>query len=746
MGDISQRIDDIIAARRQRLAVVVKALENIKKSEEIVNGFKTARNNLDPEKAGMKEDAIDRIYGISFLEYNKILADTKEELERLRIRFAREMINISFVGRAGQGKSLVLQKISGLGGTVIPSAAGTDCTGAKSIITNDETAQKPYANITFFTEAEMTEIINVYLEKIFGDSSQNIHSLNEAWHLRRLLQEGRIDLKNNTIGGELLKYIENLDAFRPLLGQSTRRVEEEDIEEYVAMFKSSDHSVKYYKFLGVKRADIHCAFPKRDAGKIILVDTIGMGSQSLGVRESLMETVKNDSDAVIYMKRPEAQRDHWGTEDTDITNGIVDAIGENCAKMTLFCVLNAVSSGAASNQMTLEAVKNQIMLDYKGSYFADVLKVDCASEEQVEDNLLTPVLEAISHNISKIDEIYLKDAAVMLEALYRAYHAICGQVEMARVSDTFARHCRYLISGTIKAGLQGKIRDLYMYQYNHVEEASESMMSKVEEILKDLPSTLLSKKEIIDYLRNNKQQHEAYMHAMNVMRVRIINAFLTLDVVLSKETDEAKVKVIEIMTDPLQGALGNAFPYAHDTGPSEWINDFIAKNHGQEGFAVLEPAFKALERYSLKVEGFLLHEIRLSLAQIDPSLQGKLNELPAMSANAYDEIADCIVDYLKDALFDLRQTIRKKMARYYKIVSQANFAAIWDFYDRISYSASGDEDAVYEAWEALYERWCEDIWPFEAIKYNDTRNGALQWNNAVEQLKAFDEERNFGMR
>ena len=132
--------------------------------------------------------------------------------------------------------------------------------------------------------------------------------------------------------------------------------------------------------------------------------------------------------------------------------------------------------------------------------FADVLKVDCASEEQGEDNLLTPVLEAISHNISKIDEIYLKDAAVMLEALYQAYHAICGQVEMARVSDTFARHCRYLISGTIKAGLQGKIRDLYMYQYNRVEEASESMMSKVEEILKDLPSTLLSKKEIIDYL------------------------------------------------------------------------------------------------------------------------------------------------------------------------------------------------------------------------------------------------------
>ena len=192
MGNISQRIDAIIEARKQRLAVIQDALFKVLKSENAVTAFKAVQQTLDPEKVGLSQEAADRISNISFSDYEKALKIVKSELERLKIRFSRDKINISFVGRAGQGKSLVLQKISGLGGTVIPSATGSDCTGAKSIITNTVGADKPYAEITFFTEAEMVDIINVYLKAIFGDTSRNIKTLDEVSGLSAILNDSSI--------------------------------------------------------------------------------------------------------------------------------------------------------------------------------------------------------------------------------------------------------------------------------------------------------------------------------------------------------------------------------------------------------------------------------------------------------------------------------------------------------------------------------------------------------------------------
>ena len=131
---------------------------------------------------------------------------------------------------------------------------------------------------------------------------------------------------------ELRKYIVIWKNCVQNLRRKACRIEEENIEEYVAMYKSTDDSVKYWNYLSVKCANIHCTFPKNDAGKIILVDTIGMGSQSLGIGDSLMDTVKNDSDAVIYMQRPDPKRSHFGEEDTEISNEIVKTIREDCAK------------------------------------------------------------------------------------------------------------------------------------------------------------------------------------------------------------------------------------------------------------------------------------------------------------------------------------------------------------------------------------------------------------------------------
>ena len=102
---------------------------------------------------------------------------------------------------------------------------------------------------------------------------------------------------------------------------------------------------------------------------------------------------------------------------------------------------------------------------------------------------------------------------------------------------------------------------------------------------------------------------------------------LTLDETLSEETNAVKDAVIQILTDEDKGALGAVVPYQSgvDT-PSEWIDRFIEKNSDTEQFDLIQAALESFRRFNVSVEGFLLHEIRLTLTSIDPSLQTGLSK------------------------------------------------------------------------------------------------------------------------
>ena len=111
MGNISQTIDAIINERKKRLIIIEDAIKKVETSESAVNAFKEVQHKMNFETLGISKDIADKIGNISFSDYDKALQVCKAELKRLKIRFSRDKINISFVGRAGQGKSLVLQKM-----------------------------------------------------------------------------------------------------------------------------------------------------------------------------------------------------------------------------------------------------------------------------------------------------------------------------------------------------------------------------------------------------------------------------------------------------------------------------------------------------------------------------------------------------------------------------------------------------------------------------------------------------------
>ena len=538
-----------------------------------------------------------------------------------------------------------------------------------------------------------------------------------------------------------------MEEIRPNLRKKACRIEEENIEEYVSMYKSTDDRVKYWKYLSVKCANIHCTFPKNDAGKIILVDTIGMGSQSLGIGDSLMDTVKNDSDAVIYMQRPDPKRSHFGEEDTEISNEIVKTIREDCAKRMMFWVLNHVSSGEACNTKGIEIVEQELR---EANYpIARLLKVDCSSEKAVEDKLLTPVLEVISQNIDGIDEIYLNQAAKLMETLYQAYNAVCDKLVESRIGGMktgFEKYKKQQIKELIKVKLQNSIR-IRCYEYQaKANEKYTPMNDELESVLKKISAAVPSKEEIIDIINHNNGTAETYMHTTDTLRLRIIDAVLELDKPLSIGTDAVKNDIIQILTDPSYGQLGAVLPYqvGIDT-PTEWIDKFIEKNRDTERFTLIRQALEILRDFKVSVEGFMLYDIRLALSPIDSRVEDGTNrKIPEYDLNKQEEIAEVIYEYLQDDIYELRQKIQQIVVLHEVVPNKAFFAAIRDFHDRISYSMNSEE-IVDDAWEELYDRWCTVIWAEEAKKYNGIQKEAVEWNTVVAKLKENNYKENFCM-
>ena len=261
--NIPQKIDEILLARQEQAKKVERAKSSLEEVRQTMLAFQSLRGAL---AQGGNEELAGKLNAIVVDRFISDCDSTLEELDRLYKRFSRDHVHMSFVGKARQGKSLVMQKISGLDGSVIPSADGEHCTGAKSIITNTDEPET-VGEITFYRADEIVQIVNDYLQEIFGKDEPKIRLLSDIPALAKRRLEERLDPHNTSANSRwkhLWKYIEHTADFQVELGGDTERVitvSGDQIESYVAQYKSTDPDTRYYKYLGVKEANIRCRSP-----------------------------------------------------------------------------------------------------------------------------------------------------------------------------------------------------------------------------------------------------------------------------------------------------------------------------------------------------------------------------------------------------------------------------------------------------------------------------------------------------
>lgn len=750
MSKIAQKINDIITIRQAKLPNVVSAIERLDKTVEVVKEIENIKLDLATDESRFKtlfdsSDAVLKLETIPFEPFYKASLEYKQKLLDLKSRFERNNIHISFVGSARQGKSLVIQNISGLDKSIIPSSDGSDCTGAKSIITNSNN-DVTEAEISFYTEHEICEIVNCYLKKISKERSLSIYSIEQLSTIP--VESIKKDIGKQAEAQQLLihlkNYIEHIPNIRNMLGKVIK-VPKDAIESYIAQYKHDDFNTKYWTYLGVKSANIRCKFPYFDTGKIVLLDTIGIGTTSLGVEDSMLKTVEKDSDAIVFMFRPDPLGPRLSSTEVSVIDKISERVSKEYAQEMLFWVINKVEDGKGRNVDYLDGIIDQI---HDGDYpVAEILKVNCSIQSDVEQNLLIPILTKISDKIDVVDSLLAERTRKSADKVYNAFIKISRAFDEVRF-NAISQDILDEMSGTIDNQYQmllNDLRDLYIQKYNNSRSKPCVEFKKAtENTLRKMFSFVPSEEDILELLnKGTMTQHNAIERATNRIRLEIIDAFSELDDSLLTIVNQMKVEVLSIFTENDKGKLSAI--ESDISNPIDWINRFINRINGETEYPIITSALCTFRDFNCSVQGFMIYEVRNKLDRIDYSLQQQQPKLRNGLDNK-SKLASEICTILNDEIEEVHNSIEISIASLYCIPNRAMFAAIKDLYDRCAFEDRKSKGRVVKEWEKLYKKWASEIWSEEYSAKQLANNVAKELNNLVDTIKACNNKTNFEIK
>ena len=731
---ISEKIDKIISIRNSKVESIENCFNFIKKFQSVISEFEYFRDNL-------KDNNLDSIKNIKTDKLKKDSEMIQKELERLITRFSRPNIHLTFVGEMGAGKSLVMQRISGLGNEIIPSADGPSCTGAKSIITNTND-KNVKAKITFFTEDEIVEIVNNYLETIFGEGK--ISKVNSIMDIKKIsindLPKSKDESVKKNKKTHLENYIKHIDDFKEYLGEKDKIVKKDDIKKYVAQYNSKNTDEQYYNFLAVKEANIFCHFLSEDCGNIVLVDTVGLGETSLGVENKMFEAVKNNADAIIYMVSPDLKRPDITEGDHETLDKIIKQVTSEYTEKMLFWIVNKNNKdGKAEYKKQIPKLVAKLEKTRKEEGLAI-----CNDKDDVEEHLLKPVLKQMSERLKEIDDILISNAQNMLRDLFKSFNSFTDEVE--NLSEKFFEQDidEFFIKeidisfGHWTGLLKRYCNELKEDRECENEDLRDDFYNKLDKIFTHIPRIEEIQKQLeIGYKTPSKVYHEF----IDFIRIQIINDFLGLDKTLSYSVDTLKKKIVHILADNDKGKFCHIVPICDN--PDDWLECFLKEIVKEKNkFKDIYLAIDTLRNFTLTTKNYLIHEVRNSLDSLDPFI----THAPKIEGYDEEEQAENIREYILDACEEVKREIEENCSQYIQFSNKAFWATVRDFYDRVTFSINLKNDYIVdmkEIWRQFYKKYISLVWSEEYNSYQNTIETSRIFNSIKESIVSFRSEKNF---
>lgn len=671
-------------------------VQRIEQVENVLKARQKALQQLELLRVAMipKLDnsiAINLFKSLDLRKLKERVATEMQALQKLKRRFKRPTLNIGVVGRARQGKSHFLQRVTGLTSNEIPSGNRGHCTGVSSTIYHrpDDRDDRDYdfdALVWFHTEKSfLEEIIKPYYEQLeLGNVPQDIQSFD-----RNILPELPENLnqyaEHRAKYGHLKKYKDSLayndsegNSYAKLLGTTSDaplRIKRDQIREYVAQDDQDGNRV-YFKYLAVKHVKIYCSFPQKDVGKIALIDSIGLGDTGIGDELRLVKTLGEDVDLVVFIKKPKSTGDVWEDVDIKLYDTAKTALIELPVRSWSYMILNREIT-KVDNYLNCQDLQNSIK-----QHHIDVIQspiVDCDNKDEVAE-FLDMALNYLSNSINDLDRKYAQSCQIRLqelekdvnEELSRVRNLLSDYVNTSRQFSSLFKQFMVQLS-TSMAHLARELHD-------KMEQVSPEFDKQVKKALedckshRDIPSTdmILERYPTPDGKGSYKIVYQKYMIEL---RASISQHFHRLNDGLKDSVFNLKNQVSNTLCN--EAGLGYLTSERNANFLLVMANKFAEKDNK------LELGFRTFYEYEMSYGALLLKDVRQHLDQF---LSPDISDIELTNLNS--TIAQKNLKLLYDrAITECEKTLDVWLST----PSIVQFYMVEEFLDRILY-ANGMED------------------------------------------------------
>jgi hypothetical protein len=741
----SERIAGIIERRRPLADSVDKVHGNLNQTLEPLKQFcsqcRTILQNEEiPEVAQIYEDSA-RLAGDS--------ESLRGDLERLHNRFSRNTLNIAVIGRARQGKSRLLQTITGLSTEEIPDGNLQFCTGVRSDIVNDPQTESAYARVHFLSGyrfiqenvapyfSELQRCLPAIVCPSTVDEFRNI-ALPATGSLKTRPEEAtQMDLHLQ----HLKDLQEHLPQYKDLLDRLPLTIRKEEIREYVAQDNREGERV-FFKHMAVDKVEIFCRFPNSDVGKLRLIDLPGLGDTRIGDVERVVRALSDQVDLVFFLSKPSNTGAGWQDNEVHLYSQARKALGEKLPiERWAFWVFNHDKHANNALQCkTLESTMGNAHIRVSGT-----VVVDCTDSAEVSEKLIDKALEYLSHYIEENDREYAANVQNRLtdvmrslrdDVLDRAQAFLGREINDDKESTKFDRLFRKLyneLTSEIQSfvGKGSELRENRKQACEGLERQIESIIEKEEKELDQEPWKITIK-EIEKRARGQGGYGGAYEAFLNELRAELSRK-------LQFDLDDTLEAIVREMKDKLCLVLGKAGRLGKCFGVSdhrllEKMAALIDEGRAEE-CPTLREGIVLVRDWTMSFRSFIQHRIRSLLNDLDP-LSEESEQWESSPSNA-DQCLDSLKALYGHTLYNLRgNTVFEEI---YSEPNKAAFAVAEDFKD-ITIRAHGAEDEWRTFYRALNRA---DVWPEEYDRSHRRSEMFTKLREPVENLKKLCNPANF---
>lgn len=363
------------------------------------------------------------------------IGKAKVAVEKAEKRLGKESVNIGVAGKARQGKSQLLQMLTGLQNEQIPTGDGSFCTAARSEITN---TKHPRAFVHYLTQENFMEkrVLPAFARRGSGDGALGLAPT--PLSLSSFLESPLPQITSPT-PSEAKYYAElkNLHeafrqnpALRGFLGRDRDEVEMASLRKYVTKDKGDND------FYVVDHVQIEAPFAVDLPQGMKVFDLPGLGEMTVNIRESMLESVTSDADIILLLRKPKVDSEVWEEDDYKIGD-MLHSVYQDANVMLndwVLLVLNRDSRPGHDNLKGVDGLKDSKDIP-KG---LTPVVCDCGKPEEVR-RMVVENMHALIQRIACIDNVYTG----RVEEAYKT-----AKSAVRSVADAFAAATAHTIAET----------------------------------------------------------------------------------------------------------------------------------------------------------------------------------------------------------------------------------------------------------------------------------------------------------